>query len=43
LVSFRSVQLHAGVGVAGVVHAETGQPLQYGCQTSVTTETYKVE
>jgi hypothetical protein len=43
LVSFRSVQLHAGVAVAGVVHAETGQPLQYGCQTSVTTETYKVE
>jgi len=43
LVSFRSTQLHAGVSVAGVVHAESGQPLQYGCQTSVSTDTYKVE
>lgn len=43
LVSFRSTQLHAGVSVAGVVHAESGQPLQYGCQTAVSTDTYKVE
>jgi hypothetical protein len=42
-VGFRSKQLSAGVGVATVVHSETGAPIQYGVSTSVSTDVYKVE
>jgi hypothetical protein len=42
-ISFNSQDIHAGVVVESVQHCETGQRLQYGVTTTVTTDSYKVE
>lgn len=42
-VAFSSQGIQAGVAVGSVQHCDSGQGVQYGVTTSVTTESYKVE
>lgn len=42
-VSFQARSTLCDVGVAGVVNAETGDPVKYGSSTSMVTEDYRVE